>query len=100
MEWRVGEGHAVHEVVERHGDVRLGKDHHNLEDTIDATVFSVFADVSCRRVMPLFVDGATSQIAESMSAPRWERLLHVKWKHDSKQILYTRSMVYKKHREI
>ena len=74
MEGRVGEGHAVHEVVERHGGVDvvgLSLDRRTrTEQCLSGctAVLSVFADVSCRRVTPLFVDGALGQWAESMYA--------------------------------
>ena len=60
MEGRVGEGHAVHEVVERHGGVGdglLGGDSFRGS----GVAVAVFADVSCRGLTPLLVDGAICQ---------------------------------------
>ena len=63
MEGRVGEGHAVHEVVERHGGVDVVGLWIEERGAVSGctAVLSVFADVSCRRVTPLFLDGALGQ---------------------------------------
>ena len=74
VEGCVGECHTVHEVVERHGGVDvvgLWIEERRTRSSVvgdAAAVLSVFADVSCRRVTPLFVDGAHGQRVESMFA--------------------------------